>query len=161
MIDPPALLSTEHDGSTFSCGIASLDEWLVKRALANQSTGASRTYVLSQATKIIGYYALSNGGVAAAEAPGKIKRNMPEPIPVMILGRLAIDQSWQGKGLGTDLLRDAVLRTMNAATISGIRALLVHAIDEHAEKFYKKNGFLSSPIRSLTLFLPLHPLPEI
>jgi GNAT superfamily N-acetyltransferase len=107
--------------------------------------------------RVIGYYALSNGGVAAAEAPGKIKRNMPDPIPVMILGRLAIDLSWQGKGLGTDLLRDAVLRTLHAATISGIRALLVHALDEKAEIFYRKNGFLPTAVRPLTLFLPLYP----
>ena len=83
---------------------------------------------------------------------------MPDPIPVMVLGRLAIDQKWHGQQLGTDLLRDAVLRTMQAAAIGGIRALIVHALDERVAAFYQRNGFIASPIRPLTYFLPLHPL---
>jgi len=105
---------------------------------------------------VIGYYALATGNVAATEAPRKVKRNMPDPIPVMILGRLAIDQTFQGKGLGTDLLRDAVLRTLQAAEIAGIRAMLVHAIDDSAARFYERAGFISSPLRPLTLFLLLN-----
>ena len=160
MINAPALLTTSHQLSGFSCGQAALGEWLAKRALANQNTGASRTYVVTDNTRVIGYYALSNGGVATAEAPGKIKRNMPDPIPVIVLARLAVDLSWQDKGLGTDLLRDAVLRTLHAATISGIRTLLVHALDEKAETFYRKNGFLPSAVHPLTLLLLLYSLPK-
>ena len=161
MIGAPALLTQAHDCAPFSCGQASLNDWLKRRALANQDTGASRTYVIAEDARVIGYYALASGGVALSEAPGKVRRNMPEPIPVMILGRLAVDQAWQGRQLGTDLLRDAVLRTMQAAAIGGIRALVVHALDESVAAFYRRNGFLDSPIRPLTLFLPLHPLPPV
>lgn len=161
MITAPTLLTEKHVLEGFACGQAALDEWLVKRALVNQTNGASRTYVVTENNRVIGYYALSNGGVTSSEAPGKIRRNMPDPIPLMILARLAIHKKWQGKGIGTDLLRDAVLRTLHAATISGIRALLVHALDETAELFYKKNGVLASDIRPLTLFLPLYPPPKV
>jgi GNAT superfamily N-acetyltransferase len=132
-----------------------LDEWLRRRALANQESGASRTYACIADSRVVAYYSLASGGAAAADAPGKVKRNMPDPIPVMILGRLAVDRAWQGKGLGLDLLRDAVLRTQQAAMIGGIRALLVHAIDEQGARFYERAGFLASPIRPLTYFLPL------
>ena len=155
MINTPVLLDTTHDLQSFTCGNASLDQWLKNRAHANQSSGASRCYVLTNDQNVIGFYALSSGGVAAAEAPGRIKRNMPDPVPVMILARFAIDVSWQGKGFGRDLLRDAILRTLRAAEIGGIRALLTHAKDENAAAFYESNGFLPSPIRPLTLFLPL------
>jgi GNAT superfamily N-acetyltransferase len=156
MINTPVLLTATHDLDPFTCGNASLDQWLKVRALPNQTTGASRCYVLTDDKSVIGFYALSSGGVAAVEAPGRIKRNMPDPIPVMILARFAIATQWQGKGLGKDLLRDAVLRTLQAADIGGIRALLAHAKDERAAAFYESNGFLPSPIRALTLVLPLH-----
>jgi len=159
MITAPQPLSASHDLASFSCGQVSLDLWLRQRTLANQSTGASRTYVIADGAQVIGFYALASGSVAGTEAPGKIRRNMPEPIPVMVLGRLAIDRSWQGRQFGTDLLRDAVLRTMQAAAIGGIRALIVHAKDERGLSFYQRNGFVVSPIRPLTCFLPLHPLP--
>jgi GNAT superfamily N-acetyltransferase len=159
MIAAPVLFNPEHDIGAFSSGTPSLDDWLRKRALANQDTGASRTYVIADGNRVVGYYALANGGVAASEAPGKIRRNMPDPVPVMILGRLAIDTTLQGKGLGSDLLRDAVLRTMQAAEIAGIRAMLVHALDERAAKFYERHGFMPSPMRPLTYFLPIHKTP--
>ena len=155
MISAPQLLVADHDVSGFSSGVASLDEWLKTRALSNQETGASRTYAARDGSLVAGYYALAAGGVAASEAPGKIRRNMPDPIPVIILGRLAVDATWQGKGLGADLLRDAVMRSMQAAEIAGIRAMLVHALDERAAKFYERHGFAVSPIRPLTLFLRL------
>ncbi|MGE3246070.1 MAG: GNAT family N-acetyltransferase [Beijerinckiaceae bacterium] len=157
MIGAPVLLEDAHDCAKFSCGTPALDEWLQRRALANQSNGASRTYVVCDGARVAGYYALANGGVLLAEAPGRIRRNMPEPVPVMLLARLAIDRDWQGKGLGADLLQDAVLRTMQAAHIAGIRALLVHARDDKAASFYRRFGFIDSPIRLLTLFLSLHP----
>ena len=155
MISSPALLASAHDVTGFSCGTASLDMWLRKRALKNQDNGASRTYVVAEDGRVIGYYALASGSAVAAEAPGNIRRNMPDPVPVMILARLAIDGAWQGKGLGADMLRDAVLRTMQAAEIGGIRAMLVHALDDRAAEFYLRNGFKPSPLVPLSLFLLL------
>lgn len=155
----PAPLTASHELAEFSCGEPALDDWLQRRALANQATGARRSYVLAEGRRVIGYYALASGSVAASDAPGKIRRNMPDPLPVMVLGRLAIDRAWQGKGLGADLLRDAVLRTLQAAEIAGIRAMLVHALNDRAAAFYVASGFQPSPIRPLTLFLPLHPPP--
>ena len=156
MINTPVLLTVEHAIDQFNCGNSNLDTWLKARALPNQTTGASRTYVLRQGNNVIGFYALASGSVSTADAPGRIKRNMPDPIPVMILARFAVDSAWQGKGLGIDLLRDAVLRTLQAAEIGGIRALIAHAKDDRAAVFYERNGFLPSPIRPLTLFLPLN-----
>jgi GNAT superfamily N-acetyltransferase len=155
MIAAPVLLTADHELDLFDSGNPALDAWLKRRALANQESGASRSYVVAEGKRVIGYYALANGSVIAAEAPGKIRRNMPDPVAVMVLGRLAIDRTWQGKRLGTDLLRDAVLRTMQAAEIAGIRALLVHAVDDRAAEFYLRAGFLPSPARPLTLLLPL------
>jgi GNAT superfamily N-acetyltransferase len=155
MIAAPELLAQGHDVTAFDCGYAVLNDWLKIRALPNQSSGASRTYVVTENRRVVGYYALAVGGVVAADAPGKVRRNMPDPIPVMILGRLAIGLSWQGKGLGLDLLRDAILRTQKAAAIAGIRAMLVHAIDTEAARFYERAGFLSSPVRPLTYMMPL------
>lgn len=156
MIISPGLLTAAHELSDFSCGHASLDDWLRRRALANQDTGASRTYVLAEGERVIGYYALAAGSVALLETPGRMRRNMPNPIPVMVLGRFALDLRWQGRGLGADMLRDAVLRTQQAANIGGMRALLVHAIDDRAAGFYLRWGFQPSPMTKLTLFLPLH-----
>jgi GNAT superfamily N-acetyltransferase len=156
VIISPGLLTAAHELSDFSCGHASLDDWLRRRALANQDTGASRTYVLAEGERVIGYYALAAGSVALLETPGRMRRNMPNPIPVMVLGRFALDLRWQGRGLGADMLRDAVLRTQQAANIGGMRALLVHAIDDRAAGFYLRWGFQPSPMTKLTLFLPLH-----
>src|SRR5580700_6209389 len=120
-ISPPEHLTSAHDISTFDCGVPDLDDWLKKRALANEESRASRTYVVCSAGKVVGYYALASGGVALTKAPGRIRRNMPDPLPVMIVGRLAVDQSCQGRNIGRSLLRDAVLRTLQAAEIGGIR----------------------------------------
>lgn len=158
MIGAPVPLADSHNLDSFSSGYQALDEWLKRRAKANQQSGASRTYVVESDGRVVGYYALAAGSAVAAEAPGKIKRNMPDPIPVMVLGRLAIDLEWQGRGLGADLLRDAVLRTRAAAEIGGIRAIMVHAIDERAAAFYARWGFLASTHRPLTYFLPLQSL---
>jgi GNAT superfamily N-acetyltransferase len=104
---------------------------------------------------VVAYYSLATGSVEHKQAPGKVRRNMPDPIPVMIIGRLAVDKSLQGRGVGRGLLKDAVLRTLKAAQIAGIRAILVHALDEEAATFYRKNGFMDSPIDPLILMLPL------
>jgi GNAT superfamily N-acetyltransferase len=149
----PEHLSGEHDLSTFDSGVPALDDWLKRRALANQDSGASRTYVVPAKGKVIGYYALATGAVTVQAATGRARRNMPDPIPVMILGRLAIDKGHQAKGLGRALLRDAVLRTLQAAAIGGIKAILVHAISEDAKRFYERAGFASSPVDPMTLMI--------
>jgi len=133
--------------------VRGLDEWLRRRALANEETGASRTYVAGAGGRVVGYYALASGGVTLWQAPGRVRRNMPDPIPVMILGRLAVDRTWQGRSLGSSLLRDAVLRILQAAGIGGIRALLVHAISEEARRFYQRYGFGESPLDPMTLMM--------
>ena len=155
MISAPALLAEAHDLQLFDSGYDSLDEWLRRRARANQVSGASRTYVVSEGERVVGYYCLSSGALAAVDAPGPIRRNMPDPIPMAILGRLAIDRNWQGKGLGAALLQDAVLRTAQAAHIMGIRGLLVHAISDDAKAFYERYGFTASPANPMTLVLSL------
>lgn len=152
-ISPPEKLRAEHDSSEFDSGEPALDDWLRRRALNNEVTGASRTYVVCIGRRVVGYYALSAGAIAHPEAPGRIKRNMPDPIPVLILGRLAVDKTWHGKGLGTGLLRDAILRTLQASEIAGIRAILVHAISESAKHFYEKYGFIESPVDPMTVMI--------
>lgn len=148
-------LREDHDISSFESGTPVLDDWLRQRALANQERGASRIYVVCAGKRVVGYYALAVGAVAQVEATGRTRRNMPDPIPVMVIGRLAIDLGWQGGGLGRALLRDAVLRTMQAAEIAGIRAVLVHAISEDAKRFYERCGFRPSPIDPMTLMITL------
>jgi predicted N-acetyltransferase YhbS len=133
-----------------------LDEWLKKRALKNEQLMASRTFVVcGEDNKVVGYYSLAVGSVLHAEVAGKIKRNMPDPVPVMILGRLAVDKKVQGKGLGSALIKDAVLRTLQASKIAGIKAILVHALDEKAAIFYENRGFKRSPMSPLILLITL------
>ncbi len=152
-INPPEKLSPRHELSQFHCGEPTLDEWLRSRALQNEQSGASRTYVACIEERVVGYYALAVGAVAHTQAPGRIRRNMPDPVPVMVIGRLAVDQTAQGRALGPALLRDAVLRTTQAAEIAGIRAILVHAISERAKRFYEKWGFIASPVEPMTLMI--------
>lgn len=152
---PPTLLTESHERTTFSCGESELDDWLARRALSNQVAGASRTYVVTVDHRVIAYYALASGSVVAGEAPGRVRRNMPDPIPVIILGRLAVDRRWQGQGLGAALLRDAILRSLQAAQIVGIRAILVHALHEKAAAFYRNAGFQPSPISETVLMITL------
>ena len=133
-----------------------LDEWLKRRALANQGSGASRTFVVAnEAMRVLGYYALAAGGVAHNHAGRALRQNMPDPIPVMVLGRLAVDTSAQSNRLGVALLQDAVRRCLMVAQHTGVRALLVHALDENARGFYEHHGFKPSPAHPLTLMLPL------
>lgn len=152
-INPPEKLSSQHDLSQFHCGEPTLDEWPRRRALQNEERGASRTYVACIEKRVVGYYVLAAGAIAHAEAPGRIRRNMPDLAPVMVIGRLAVDQTAQGRALGSALLRDAVLRTIQAAEIAGIRAILVHAISERAKLFYEKWGFIASPVEPMTLMI--------
>ena len=150
---PPEKLRPDHNLSDFDSGVRQLDDWLRRRAQQNQDSGASRTYVISDAARVIGYYALANGAVTRQEATGRVRRNVPDPVPVMVIGRLAVDRAYHGRGLGRALLRDAVLRTVQAADIAGIRAILVHAISEEARLFYERCGFLPSPLDPMTLMV--------
>lgn len=154
-LEAPAPLSAGHRIEGFCCGVAALDEWLIRRAWNNQRTGASRTYIVAAAGQVAGYYCLASGALALREAPGSLRRNMPDPVPMAVLGRLAVDQSWQGRGLGVALLRDAVERTQAASAILGIRGLLVHALTPAAAAFYARHGFVASPTHPLTLVLSL------
>ncbi|MGZ0080515.1 GNAT family N-acetyltransferase [Methylomonas sp. YC3] len=151
----PAPLTAAHDVADFDCGEPTLDHWLKHRALRNEGRGASRTYVLCADQQVTAYYCLSTGSVDGQLAPGRVRRNMPDPIPVMILGRLAVDVAWQRHGLGKSLLRDAILRTVQVSEVVGVRALLVHALSEQAVNFYASHGFHPSPTHPRTLFLPL------
>ena len=155
-LSPPEPLSALHTVNDFSCGEPVLDEWLKRRALANQANGASRTFVVvSGDGRVVGYYALAAGAVAHADATGGVRRNMPDPIPVLVLGRLAVDQSARGIKLGASLLKDAVVRATAVAENAGVRALLVHALHERARDFYLKYGFRPSPTDALTVMLRL------
>jgi GNAT superfamily N-acetyltransferase len=154
----PAPLAAHHDLTSFKSGITSLDDWLKRRARANQPTGASRTYVACEVSRVVGYYALASGAVKLPEATGKFRRNMPDPIPVIVLGRLAIDHTWQGKGLGRALVRDAAQRVLQAAEVIGARGMLVHAISEDAHRFYIAQGFDPSPFDAMTLKVTLEDL---
>ena len=156
MLLPPARLEPCHNVNDFESGVAGLDEWLKRRARSNQASGASRTYVVTDPeNRVAGYYALASGGLALAEASGRIRRNMPDPIPMAVLGRLAVAKALQGRGLGAAMLQDAVLRVRQAAAILGIRGILVHAISEDARRFYEHHGFITAPRASMTLILPL------
>lgn len=155
MLSAPAVLEEAHDLDLFQSGNDTLDEWLRRRARSNQVSGASRTYVVAEGQRVVGYYCLASGALDLADAPESVRRNMPDPVPMAVLGRLAIDRDWQGSGLGAALLQDAVLRTAQAASIMGIRGLLVHAISEDAKAFYEHYGFLCSPNQPMTLVLSL------
>ena len=154
-VSAPEHLTAQHDISSFDSGVPELDTWLKRRALQNEASGASRTYVASAGGRVVGYYALATGAVAQHQASGRVRRNMPEPIPVMVIGRLAVDREHQGKGLGSALLKDALLRTLNAASSVGIRAVLLHAISDEAKRFYEKAGFSSSPVDPMTMMITL------
>lgn len=154
-IEAPRHLTSDDDVSQFDCGVPELDDWLKRRALQNEASRASRTFVATAGGRVVGYYALATGAIAQAGATGRVRRNMPEPIPVMVLGRLAVDRAFQGAGLGSALLRDALLRTLGAAEVAGCRAILLHAISEDAKRFYVRHGFAESPLDPLTLMISL------
>jgi GNAT superfamily N-acetyltransferase len=152
----PELLTEEHDRSGFGCGKPPLNQYIKKYALVNQQNDISRTYVATRDGRVVGYYTLTFGSISHDEATPKIKAKLPQyPIPVMLLARLAVDKNEAGNGLGKGLLKDALLRTIQAADIGGLRAVLTHAKDEEAKQFYQKFGFEESPIEPLTLMLSI------
>ncbi len=156
-LSSPQPLTASHQLDTFACGETSLDDWLRRRALINQTTGASRTFVVTdESGQVLAYYALAAGAVSHQESPGAIRRNMPDPVPVMVLARLAVDQRLQGQQVGGALLKDALQRAVSVAQNIGVRALLVHALNDRARQFYAHYGFVPSPANPMTLMLPLH-----
>lgn len=156
-LSAPQPLAATHILDQFACGEASLDEWLKRRALANQLSGASRTFVVAdQDGRVHGYYAMAAGAVSHQPATSTVRRNMPDPVPVMVLARLAIDHRAQGIQLGGALLQDAVRRAVMVSQNAGVRALLVHALHDHAKAFYEHYGFQASPLHPMTLMLRLN-----
>jgi len=157
-LSAPELLTEHHDVAQFTSGVESLDTWLKRRAMRNQATGASRTFVACVGPRVVAYYALASSAVAVVEAPGRFRRNMPDPIPVVVLGRLAVDQSFQGKGIGRALVRDAGYRVIQAADLIGIRGLMVHALSGSAKAFYEHVGFEASALDPNMLMITLNDL---
>jgi GNAT superfamily N-acetyltransferase len=161
-LSKPVLLTAEHDCSAFSCEHPELTAWLREKGLRNQSRGGSRTLVCcDENNQVVGYYAIAPGAVQQAVATGAIRRNMPDPIPVLVLGRLAVHEKWVGCGVGRGLLKDALLRCAEGARIVGGRAILCHAIDEKAKAFYLKHGFHESPVEPLTVMLGIEGIAKL
>ena len=153
-LNAPVLLTKNHDRSAFDCGVPALNEYLKQYALQNQKKNAARTYVATRGHRVVGYYSLAYGSVALEEAPANVKAGLAKhPIPILLLARLAVDVTERGQGLGAGLLKDALLRTAQAAEIAGLRAMIVHAKDDATLAFYEKYGFEQSPIDAYHLFL--------
>lgn len=154
-LSAPVPLTAEHDLSAFDCGEPALNEWLQRRALKNESR-FSRTYVVCEGKRVVAYFCISAGAVERAAAPGKVRRNAPDTIPVSVIGRLAVSRGRAGEGLGADMLSDALRRIAVASQSIGIGAVLVHAKDEAAKRFYMNCAeFIEYPTDSRTLFLPI------
>lgn len=156
-LSAPQPLTAAHRADEFACGEAVLDEWLKRRAMANPLSGASRTYVVvDQDHRIEGYYALAAGAVSHQMATSSVRRNMPDPVPVMVLARLAVAHRAQGIKLGAGLLHDAVNRAVVVSQNAGVRALFVHALHDRARQFYEHYGFQASTLHPVTLMLRLN-----
>lgn len=158
--NPPELLTAEHDVAGFSCDEPALDNWLKRHALKNNARGASRTFVVTVGRDVVGFVALAVGAINHAAASGALRRNMPDPVPVVVLARLAVHVDWQGLGLGGSLLREAVLRSLQAGRHVGIRGMVVHALHDRARAFYEAFGFRPSRLDDMTLMAPLEGLRE-
>jgi len=160
-LTPPAPITVHHQVEHFNSGEVSLDEWLQKRALKNHHSGASRCFVIAQAMQVIGYYSLSAGAIQHEIMPKTMRRNMPNPLPILLLGRLAIDSAYHNQGLGKALLRDAMLRSVHVAKEAGVFAIMVHALSESARRFYLSCGFVESPLQPMTLMMTLATVRQI
>lgn len=149
----PVPLRADHEAEAFRCGDAVLDGWLRTRALRNQVEGASRTWVVLEGSTVVAFYASSTAVVLRSAAPGRAARNQPDPLPALLLGRLAVDHRHQGAGLGAALLKHFLLKALEVAELVGVRLLLVHAAKPEAAAFYEHHGFERSPLDQLTLLL--------
>jgi len=161
-ITAPEPITIEHDTAAFDSGETTLDEWLRKRALKNSGSRASRCFVICLGKAVIGYYRLSFGAVAHHQvAPKAMRRNMPDPLPTILLGRLAVHRRYHNQGLGSALLRDAMLRTLSISQETGIALLFVHALHDQARQFYLSRGFVPSPLQPMTLMMTVATLHAI
>jgi len=160
-LSPPAPITADQELADFDCGELSLNEWLKKRAFKNHAAGVSRCFVLCAGTALIGYYSLSAGAISLDAAPKAMRRNMPDPLPVLLLGRLAVDRRYHNQGIGQALLRDAIIRAVNVAGNAGVFAILVHALSDQARQFYLSRGFVESPLQPMTLFMTIETVRSI
>ena len=151
----PRLLTAAHILDNFSSGEPVLDEWLKKRALKNNEIDASRTFVVLLDQDVVAYFAMTVGDISHSAATGALRRNMPDPIPVTVLARLAVREKWHGHGLGRSLLREAVVRSLQVSANAAIKAIVVHALNERARDFYEGFGFQRSRLDEMTLMAPL------
>jgi len=151
----PEIITADHDIADFDSGEPSLDEWLKDRALKNNARGGSRTFVVAADKRVVGYYCLSSSAVARAGAPKKLRHDMPDPLPAILLGRLAVDRQYQNRGLGKALLRDALLRTERVSRQAGVALIFVHALHERARQFYLSSGFVEAPMQPMTLMMTM------
>lgn len=155
-LSAPQPLAAIHQINEFDCGESTLDDWLKRRAMTSQLSGASRTFVVTDIdNRVFGYYALAAGAVSHQISTSAVRRNMPDPVPVMVLARLAVDRRAQANKLGAAMLQDAVTRVMLVAQNVGVRALLVHALHDRAKQFYEHFGFQASSLQPMTLMLRL------
>lgn len=150
-------LSPAHQTADFCSGEPVLDDWLKRRAWQNEETGATRTFVLCSDVdkRVMGYYSLSTGAIQREAVPGAFRRNMPEPIPIVLIARFVVDVDYQKQRWGGKLLREAVMRTMLISQVIGVRGLVVHALSDNAKAFYQRFGFVESPLQPHTLVLPI------
>ncbi|WP_431065264.1 GNAT family N-acetyltransferase [Methylotuvimicrobium sp.] len=156
-LSAPQPLAPTHLLNDFECGEHTLDDWLKRRAMSNQLSGASRTFVvLDESERVWGYYTMAAGAISHQLATSAIRRNMPDPVPVMVLGRLAVDRRAQGIKVGAAMLQDAVKRALVVSQNTGVRALLVHALNDRAKQFYEHYGFQESPQHTMNLMLRLN-----
>lgn len=154
-LTPPSPITADHQLINFDSGELALNDWLEKRALKNQASGASRCFVVCSGAEVIGYYSLSAGAISQEGAPKAMRRNMPAPLPILLLGRLAVDKRYHNQGIGQALLRDAMLRAVNVAGEAGVFAMLVHTLTDSAKQFYLSRGFIESPLQPMTLFMTI------
>jgi GNAT superfamily N-acetyltransferase len=160
-LTPPTPITADQELTNFDSGEFSLNEWLKKRAFKNQAAGASRCFVLCAGVQVIGYYRLSAGAISHEATPKAMRRNMPDPLPVLLLGRLAVDKRYHNRGIGQALLRDAMMRAVNVSGNAGVFAILVHALSDQAKQFYLSRGFVESPLQPMTLIMTIETVRSI
>lgn len=156
ILSPPKPLEIQHQINEFDCGKWLLNDWLIRYARQAQTSGSAKTYVVTENERVVSYFSLTVGQIDTLDAPERIRKGMGQyPIPVVILARLVVDLAYQGRGIGIGMLRDAIRRMFIIAEQAGIRAMLTHPIDEQAARFYKRFGFIASPIQEQQLLLLL------